>query len=110
MPTMNLSRSQSATYRIMRALGSGSVLTSGQISSLYGVRNVRATMSAIRRRVERYGNWVLESGKTSTGKTVYWMEFIGSNDNPFADGFDFDKQERVLDNLNVDPGMILEFS
>ena len=48
---------QSKTRQIIRFLGSGKDLTSSQIQNHFGVSNVSATMSSVRKIVEQYGNW-----------------------------------------------------
>ena len=48
---------QSKTSQIIRFLGSGKDLTSSQIQNQFGVSNVSATMSSVRKIVEQYGNW-----------------------------------------------------
>ena len=48
---------QSKTRQIIRFLGSGKDLTSSQIQNQFGVSNVSATMSSVRKIVEQYGNW-----------------------------------------------------
>ena len=48
---------QSKTRQIIRFLGSGKDLTSSQIQNQFGVSNVSATMSSVRKIVELYGNW-----------------------------------------------------
>ena len=48
---------QSKTRQIIRFLGSGKDLTSSQIQNQFGVSNVAATMSSVRKIVEQYGNW-----------------------------------------------------
>ena len=48
---------QSKTRHIIRFLGSGKDLTSSQIQNQFGVSNVSATMSSVRKIVEQYGNW-----------------------------------------------------
>ena len=48
---------QSKTRLIIRFLGSGKDLTSSQIQNQFGVSNVSATMSSVRKIVEQYGNW-----------------------------------------------------
>ena len=47
----------SKTRQIIRFLGSGKDLTSSQIQNQFGVSNVSATMSSVRKIVEQYGNW-----------------------------------------------------
>ena len=48
---------QSKPRQIIRFLGSGKDLTSSQIQNQFGVSNVSATMSSVRKIVEQYGNW-----------------------------------------------------
>ena len=48
---------QSKTRQIIRFLGSGKDLTSSQIQNQFGVSNVSAPMSSVRKIVEQYGNW-----------------------------------------------------
>ena len=47
----------SKTRQIIRFLGSGKDLTSSQIQNQFGISNVSATMSRVRKVVEQYGNW-----------------------------------------------------
>ena len=48
---------QSKTRQIIRFLGSGKDHNSSQIQNQFGVSNVSATMSSVRKIVEQYGNW-----------------------------------------------------
>ena len=47
----------SKTRQIISFLGTGKDLTSSQIQNQFGVSNVSATMSSVRKIVEQYGNW-----------------------------------------------------
>lgn len=58
---------QSKTRQIIRFLGSGKDLTSSQIQNQFGVSNVSATMSSVRKIVEQYGNWRMVSNPLKNG-------------------------------------------
>ena len=60
--------------RVINYLATGKGLTEAEARSRFGVGNLRATMSNIREMVEAYGNWVITSEPTTTGKTRYFME------------------------------------
>ena len=47
----------SKTRQIIAFLGTGKDLTSSQIQNQFGISNVSATMSRVRKVVEQYGNW-----------------------------------------------------
>tara|TARA_R100001126_G_C4827268_1_gene149894 strand:- start:584 stop:847 length:264 start_codon:yes stop_codon:yes gene_type:complete len=47
----------SKTRQIISFLGTGKDLTSSQIQNQFGISNVSATMSRVRKVVEQYGNW-----------------------------------------------------
>ena len=48
---------QSKTRQIIAFLGTGKDLTTSQIQRQFGISNVSATMSSVRKIVEQYGNW-----------------------------------------------------
>ena len=60
--------------KVMNYLANGSGLTSNEAASRFGVGNLRATISDIKSQVESFGNWVISSEPTATGKTRYFME------------------------------------
>jgi len=59
--------------RVINYLSAGRGLTANEARARFGVQNLRATMSDIRREVESYGNWEVISEETATGKTRYFM-------------------------------------
>jgi len=59
--------------RVINYLSAGRGLTANEARARFGVQNLRATMSDIRREVESYGNWEVVSEETATGKTRYFM-------------------------------------
>jgi len=59
--------------RVINYLSAGRGLTANEARARFGVQNLRATISDIRREVESYGNWEVVSEETTTGKTRYFM-------------------------------------
>ena len=57
----------SKTRQIISFLGTGKDLTSSQIQNQFGVSNVSATMSSVRKIVEQYGNWRMVSNPLKNG-------------------------------------------
>tara|TARA_R100000005_G_C4956999_1_gene175173 strand:- start:359 stop:625 length:267 start_codon:yes stop_codon:yes gene_type:complete len=70
--------------RVLDFLAAGNTLTAGQAKSRFNVGNMRATISDIKSQVEKYGNWSVYTDSTASGKTIYGMDFLGYDDNPFA--------------------------
>ena len=70
--------------RVMDYLAAGNSLTAGQARGRFGVSNMRATISDIKSQVEKYGNWSVYTDSTASGKTIYGMDFLGYDDNQFA--------------------------
>lgn len=66
-------RPNSNNQKVTTYLLSGRTLTAGQAKARFGVANLRATISDIRRVVEQYGNYEVYSETTATGKTAYGM-------------------------------------
>ena len=57
----------SKTRQIISFLGTGKDLTSSQIQNQFGISNVSATMSRVRKVVEQYGNWRMVSNPLKNG-------------------------------------------
>ena len=57
----------SKTRQIIRFIGTGKDLTSSQIQNQFGISNVSATMSRVRKVVEQYGNWRMVSNPLKNG-------------------------------------------
>jgi hypothetical protein len=77
----------SKTRQVINHLSSGKTLTSAQAQSKYGVGNLRAMISAIRERVEAFGNWEIVTESNSRGDTVYAMR----DTHPGSRTYGFDK-------------------
>jgi hypothetical protein len=77
----------SKTRQVINHLSSGKTLTSAQAQSKFGVGNLRAMISAIRERVEAFGNWEVITETNSRGETVYSMNDI----HPGSRTYGFDK-------------------
>ena len=58
---------QSKTRQIIAFLGTGKDLTTSQIQRQFGISNVSATMSSVRKIVEQYGNWRMVSNPLKNG-------------------------------------------
>ena len=58
---------QSKTRQIIAFLGTGKDLTTSQIQRQFGISNVSATMSRVRKVVEQYGNWRMVSNPLKNG-------------------------------------------
>ncbi len=69
-----MSNTMTKKRRVINYLSSGKGLTEAEARSRFGVSNLRATISDIRSLVEAYGNWMITSEETSSGKTRYYME------------------------------------
>ena len=79
-----MARNNSIKRRIRDYLASGKTLTASEAQSRFGCANFRATISDIKSQVEKYGNWSVYTDSTASGKTIYGMDFLGYDDNPFA--------------------------
>ena len=77
-------KTKSKKARLMNHLAKGNDITPKQAYSRFGVSNLRATISDVKRTVEAYGNWEVTSRKLNNGTTCYGMDFHGYTDNPFA--------------------------
>jgi len=82
--TMATKTRKSKKARLMNHLAKGNDITPKQAYSRFGVSNLRATISDVKRTVEAYGNWEVTSRKLNNGTTCYGMDFHGYTDNPFA--------------------------
>ena len=82
--TMATRTRKSKKVRVMEYLAKGNDITSKQAYSRFGVANLRATISDVRKTVEAYGNWEVTSRKLNNGTTCYGMDFHGYTDNHFA--------------------------
>ena len=82
--TISFNRNNTKKARVMAFLATGKSLTAAQARSRFGVSNFRATISDIKHTVEKYGNWSVYTDSTASGKTIYGMDFLGYDDNPFA--------------------------
>lgn len=80
-------RSLSKTRQVINYLSSGKTLTASQAQSKFGVGNLRAMISAIRERVEAFGNWEIITESNSRGDTVYSMQ----DTHPGSRTYGFDK-------------------
>ena len=77
----------SKTRQVIICLSSGKTLTAAQAQSKFGVRNLRAMISAIREQVEAFGNWQIVTETNSRGETVYSM----NDTHPGTRTYGFDK-------------------
>ena len=59
--------------RVINYLASGKGLTPAEAKARFGVGNLRATISDIRRQVEAFGNWKIQRTRTPRGKVRYFM-------------------------------------
>jgi len=82
--TMATKTRKSKKQRVMEYLAKGNDITAKQAYSRFGVSNLRATISDVKKTVERYGNWEVTSRKLNNGTTCYGMDFHGYTDNYFA--------------------------
>jgi len=82
--TMATRTRKSKKVRVMEYLAKGNDITSKQAYSRFGVANLRATISDVKKTVEAYGNWEVTSRKLDNGTTCYGMDFHGYTDNHFA--------------------------
>jgi|TARA_R110000744_G_scaffold318101_1_gene424626 hypothetical protein len=75
---------KSKKLRVMEYLAKGNDITAKQAYSRFGVSNLRATISDVKKTVEAYGNWEVTNRKLDNGTTCYGMDFHGYTDNHFA--------------------------
>ena len=75
---------KSKKLRVMEYLAKGNDITPKQAYSRFGVSNLRATISDVKKTVEAYGNWEVTNRKLDNGTTCYGMDFHGYTDNHFA--------------------------
>jgi hypothetical protein len=67
---------QSKKRSVINYLASGRSLTQERAYRLFGVRNLRATISDVREQVEKYGNWRIVRGESRAGDSTYSMKRI----------------------------------
>ena len=48
-------------------------ITANEAKAMFGIANLRATISDVKSQVESFGNWEIVSEETATGKTRYFM-------------------------------------
>ena len=82
--TMATRTRKTKKVRVMEYLAKGNDITPKQAYSRFGVANLRATISDVKKTVEAYGNWEITSRKLNNGTTCYGMDFHGYTDNHFA--------------------------
>lgn len=82
--TMATKTRKTKKVRVMEYLAKGNDITAKQAYSRFGVANLRATISDVKKTVEAYGNWEVTSRKLDNGTTCYGMDFHGYTDNHFA--------------------------
>jgi len=61
----------SKTRKIVDYLSEGRTLTAAQARARFGVQNLSATMSTIRKTVEAFGNWEVTKDVARNGSTKY---------------------------------------
>ena len=61
---------------VINYLASGRSLNQDRAMDLFGVRNLRATISDVREQVERYGNWRIVRTEGRDGVTRYSMKRV----------------------------------
>ena len=61
---------------VINYLASGRSLNQDRAMDLFGVRNLRATISDVKEQVERYGNWRIVRGESRDGSTRYSMKRV----------------------------------
>lgn len=67
---------QSKKRSVINYLASGRSLTQERAYRLFGVRNLRATISDVREQVEKYGNWRIVRDENRSGDSSYSMKRI----------------------------------
>ena len=66
---------------VINYLSSGRSLNQDRAMQLFGVRNLRATISDVKEQVEAYGNWRIVSKEGRDGTSRYSMESTGASSN-----------------------------
>lgn len=61
---------------VIKYLASGRSLNQTRAMDLFGVRNLRATISDVKEQVERYGNWRIVRSEGRDGTSRYSMKRI----------------------------------
>ena len=61
---------------VINYLASGRSLNQDRAMDLFGVRNLRATISDVREQVERYGNWRIVRTEGRDGNARYSMKRV----------------------------------
>mgnify|MGYP003348419619 FL=1 len=61
---------------VINYLASGRSLNQDRAMNLFGVRNLRATISDVREQVESYGNWRIVRSEGRDGTTRYSMKRV----------------------------------
>jgi|TARA_B110000211_G_scaffold234225_1_gene302968 hypothetical protein len=61
----------SKTRKIVDYLAEGRTLTAAQARARFGIANLSATMSTIRKTVEAFGNWEVTTDVARNGATKY---------------------------------------
>jgi hypothetical protein len=71
-----MSNIQTKKRSVINYLASGRSLTPNNAYRLFGVRNLRATISDVREQVEKYGNWRIVRSENRNGDSSYTMKRI----------------------------------
>lgn len=74
MSTTTMTKQQS----VINYLSSGRSLNQDRAMQLFGVRNLRATISDVKEQVEAYGNWRIVRKEGRDGTSRYSMERVGA--------------------------------
>jgi hypothetical protein len=61
---------------VIKFLSSGRYINQDRAYNMFGVRNLRATISDVKEQVERYGNWRIVRSKSRDGTSRYSMKRI----------------------------------
>jgi len=75
MSTTTMTKQQS----VINYLSSGRSLNQDRAMQLFGVRNLRATISDVKEQVEAYGNWRIVRKEGRDGTSRYSMERVVKN-------------------------------
>jgi len=65
---------------VINYLASGRSLNQDRAMDLFGVRNLRATISDVKEQVERYGNWRIVRTESRDGTSRYSMKRVELKD------------------------------
>lgn len=65
---------------VIKFLSSGRGLNQDRAFKMFGVRNLRATISDVKEQVERYGNWRIVRSEGRDGTSCYAMKRINLAD------------------------------